>query len=128
MSLPDASRADAARGKTEPSWSSMVGERYPFGVATDGAVTGRELPDKPAGTRGVKDWFLGRTEYAHPALRWASMPLFRLAWIAFFINVVQDFKDTAASAVFVALCAVSFMADAINWFLMRRRRARRAAT
>ena len=93
----------------------------------EGATTRRGLPDKRAGMRGIEDWLLGRKRYAHPALRWASMPLFRLAWVAFLVNVFQGFPNSVAFAVFVVLLAVSSAAECVNWLLLRRQRTRGAA-
>jgi hypothetical protein len=83
----------------------------------------RELPNKPTGLRGVKTWFFGRREYAHPALRWASMPLFRLAWIPFVIDVSRDYRSTVLFILFLTFCGVSIAASSINAVLLRRRQA-----
>ncbi len=46
----------------------------------------RQLPNRATGLHGVREWFLGGREYAHPALRWASTPLFRLTWAPFAVT------------------------------------------
>jgi hypothetical protein len=88
----------------------------------DQAHEQRQLPNKASGLRGIRTWFFGRREYAHPALRWASTPLFRLAWIPFVINVSQNYHDTILFILFATLCGISVVADSINFLLLRRRR------
>jgi hypothetical protein len=83
----------------------------------------QELPNKPTGLRGIKTWLFGRREYAHPALRWASTPLFRLAWIPFAANVTLDYRSTALFVLFATFCGVSLGAEGINAVLLRRRQA-----
>jgi hypothetical protein len=70
----------------------------------------------------VQAWFFGRREYAHPALRWAATPLWRLAWIPFAINAAQDFRSTLLFILFVTLWGLSLAAESINALLLRRRR------
>jgi hypothetical protein len=83
----------------------------------------RELPNRRTGLQGIKTWFLGRREYAHPVLRWASVPLFRLAWIPFAVNVALDYRSTALFVLFAVLALTSVAADGLNWVLLRRRQA-----
>ena len=49
------------------------------------------------------------------------MPLFRLAWIPFVINVSMNYQSTALFVVFAVMVVSSLAADGINWFMLRRR-------
>lgn len=91
----------------------------------DRAFERRQLPNKPTGMQGVRTWFFGRREYAHPALRWATMPLFRLAWIPFAINATQNYDNTSMFILFAILSGISLAAAAINALLLRRRHTSR---
>lgn len=82
----------------------------------------RQLPNEATGLRGLKGWFFGRGEYAHPMLRWLAMPLFRLAWAPFVANVALDYRSTALFILFATLAGVSLAADGLNALLLRRRR------
>jgi hypothetical protein len=75
-----------------------------------------------AGLHGIREWFFGRRAYAHPVLRWASMPLFRLAWIPFLVLVASGYHQDIALAVFLMLIGLSLGADGANWLLLRRQR------
>jgi hypothetical protein len=93
--------------------------------STDRWYEPRELPNQATGLQGIRTWFFGRREYAHPALRWASLPLFRLAWIPFAANVAMEYRNTTLFVLFAALCGSSLCAEAINCVLLRQRRAPR---
>jgi hypothetical protein len=91
-----------------------------------GEHTERRLPNEASEMRGVRGFLFGRREYAYPALRWLSRPLFRLAWIPFLVLVLSDYHSNAAFIAFITLALVSLAADGINYFMMRARRRRPA--
>jgi hypothetical protein len=82
------------------------------------------MPTAPRYRLRVMAWLFGRREYARPALRWAVVPLFRLAWIPFLVNVFLNFKSTALLIAFLALIVCSTVAEGINAVMLRRRKAR----
>jgi hypothetical protein len=68
-------------------------------------------------------WLMGKGEYAHPALRWAAMPLFRVAIVLFLVNVAAGSHFWSLGwAVDTVLLVVSVSAGIVNAVIMRTRR------
>jgi hypothetical protein len=76
--------------------------------------------------RAFRRWFLGEGEYVHPALKWASWPLFRLGMLVFIVAIVASGGDgsTAWLILVLSLLGVSLVADLANDLLVRARRSR----
>lgn len=74
-------------------------------------------------------WLLGKQEYAHPALRWAAWPTFRLGMVllVIFVNVGGE-AHKVLRVVGLVLLGVSILAEVANDVVLRsrRRRAKRA--
>jgi hypothetical protein len=85
-------------------------------------------PNKPTGLRGIEEMLVGRRRgYAHPALRWAARPVTLLVWALSVFLLGNESRSTAWLVVSTTLVAVSSVAIALNFWLMRRRnRAERA--
>jgi hypothetical protein len=76
-------------------------------------------------TPWLRTWLLGKGEYVHPVLRWAAMPLFRVALLLLLVNVAVG--ASAWSLLWIVdevLIVVSVSADVANWFALRARRRR----
>lgn len=84
-------------------------------------------PDNFSRRQGLKAWLFGRRDYAHPALRWVTTPLFRLAWLPFVIDVADGYRSNALFAAWSALLGASVLASGLNAVLLRRDRERRGS-
>ena len=72
-------------------------------------------------------WLFGRSEYAHPLLRWLSGPLFRVALLMIFLPIAIG-RAGWISWLGLALMLVSVLVELLNRQLMRmRRRGSRSA-
>ncbi len=74
----------------------------------------------------MQERLFGHTDYAHPVLRWMSVPLFRLSWIAFLVNLVRG-GIAAWFYLWMAMLALSIAAQGLNYALLRRRPGPRPA-
>jgi hypothetical protein len=82
----------------------------------------RELPNKPAGLRGVREWFFGQCAYAHPALRWTANPLLLLAWLCCSLTTLAESRNSWLLALSSVLVVVSLTARATSFLILRKRR------
>jgi hypothetical protein len=70
-------------------------------------------------------YFVGRGEYAHPALKWASWPLFRAVMLVFVVLLFLGETGhgwTPWKIAGVAFLGISLAADLANWLVLSSRR------
>jgi hypothetical protein len=93
-----------------------------MGMLEDLSDPARELPNKPAGLRGVSKWFFGGRKYANPALRWAANPLLLLSWLLAAVDTFGEVRGPWLPLLYSVLLVVSLTASAINWLILRKHR------
>ena len=72
----------------------------------------------------MRRWLLGKTNWAHPWMRWLGMPLFRAGLLVLGVSLIISGHATAVSWFGVAMMAVSLGADLVNAMLVRTRAQR----
>lgn len=76
----------------------------------------------PAGSvRLMQTWMFGRRPYAHPALRWLVVPVFRIAFVLLVVPIAITGHSGWLGWVGIWLLVVSFIAALVNAALMRSR-------
>jgi hypothetical protein len=73
----------------------------------------------------LRRWAFGYGEYAHPALRWAAWPVFRVAMLVFLVVVLAGGGGDAWTPwkiAVLALLGISLVADLANAVVLRSRR------
>jgi hypothetical protein len=93
-----------------------------MGMLEEFSDPARELPNNPAGLRGVREWFFGRREYAHPALRWMANPLLLLSGLLASVNTLGEFRGPVLPTLCSALFVVSLTTRGSSYRILRQRR------
>jgi hypothetical protein len=76
---------------------------------------------RAVGLSTMSRWLFGRSEYAHPLLRWLSGPLFRVALLMIFLPIATGHAGWI-SWLGLVLMLVAVLVDLLNRHLMRMRR------